>query len=189
MISPDQEIPPQSPAPDWEAIKEDLKCPLCDYNLRGLAEPRCPECGFKFTWQELFDADRDRPQYLFEDHPKRNIWSFFKTFCNDCRPRRFWRELSPARPVNVRRLLIYWVIANIPWIGLVASGVVMTVIITAMEKRFNPAKCVHWNRRFHLPIPGGTASKYQFFASKDATGTAGRGATFTVGDDHHQCAD
>jgi hypothetical protein len=23
----------------------DVACPLCRYNLRGLASPRCPECG------------------------------------------------------------------------------------------------------------------------------------------------
>lgn len=25
---------------------DDLFCPQCDYNLRGLTSPRCPECGF-----------------------------------------------------------------------------------------------------------------------------------------------
>src|ERR1700678_2777121 len=29
---------------DWLSIR-DAPCPLCGYNLRGLASPRCPECG------------------------------------------------------------------------------------------------------------------------------------------------
>lgn len=43
----------QSPPPAWsdrEAIlgflrDRDVVCPVCRYNLRGLSEPRCPECG------------------------------------------------------------------------------------------------------------------------------------------------
>src|SRR5262245_37722664 len=26
-------------------VGRDAKCPVCGYNLRGLFEPRCPECG------------------------------------------------------------------------------------------------------------------------------------------------
>ena len=29
-------------------------CPACDYNLAGLREARCPECGVQFTLDELF---------------------------------------------------------------------------------------------------------------------------------------
>ena len=25
--------------------EHEARCPLCDYNLRGLSRPRCPECG------------------------------------------------------------------------------------------------------------------------------------------------
>ncbi len=31
----------------------DLYCPTCDYNLRGLPEDRCPECGTGFNRAEL----------------------------------------------------------------------------------------------------------------------------------------
>jgi hypothetical protein len=27
------------------ASRRDAPCPVCDYNLRGIVEPRCPECG------------------------------------------------------------------------------------------------------------------------------------------------
>jgi hypothetical protein len=161
MTSADPLLPASSHTPDWETLKEDLKCPLCDYNLRGLTEPRCPECGFQFTWQELFDAERDRHQYLFEDHPKRNIWSFWKTFWNDCRPRRFWRELSPAHAVRIKRLLIYWLLAN----GILLLSAVNPFIQSGREIiRQNTSMS-----RFFMPVPG--SSNYQY-----ASGMAPGGA-------------
>ena len=33
---------------EWLA-DHDVECPLCKYNLRGLVEPRCPECGNGLT--------------------------------------------------------------------------------------------------------------------------------------------
>lgn len=99
-----------SPAP---ASTDDLRCPLCQYSLRGLIEPRCPECGFAFQWQELIDAEKNRHPYLFEHQSRRNLWSLWKTFWRDCRPRRFWRELSPAQRIHPRRLMVYWVLSNL----------------------------------------------------------------------------
>src|SRR5262245_57270520 len=40
---------------DWR-LERDAPCPVCRYNLRGLHDPRCPECGGSFLWQEIFDA-------------------------------------------------------------------------------------------------------------------------------------
>jgi hypothetical protein len=37
-----------------------LACPLCGYNLAGLTEARCPECGGTFTLEQLVLA-RPRP--------------------------------------------------------------------------------------------------------------------------------
>ncbi|HEX8322928.1 MAG TPA: hypothetical protein VF595_03350 [Tepidisphaeraceae bacterium] len=37
-----------------------LECPLCGYNLAGLTEARCPECGASFTLEQLVLA-RPRP--------------------------------------------------------------------------------------------------------------------------------
>jgi len=33
-----------------------VACPNCGYNLTGLTESRCPECGSKFTLNELLAA-------------------------------------------------------------------------------------------------------------------------------------
>jgi hypothetical protein len=40
-------------------------CPRCDYNLTGLPQPRCPECGFEFAWHEV-GAVPPRPTIRFE---------------------------------------------------------------------------------------------------------------------------
>lgn len=34
-------------------------CPGCRYNLKGLAERRCPECGRRFTLDELHISEND----------------------------------------------------------------------------------------------------------------------------------
>ena len=45
-----------------------LRCPNCEYNLTGLAEPRCPECGTRFDWDQLRldQLGRGLPQIAFE---------------------------------------------------------------------------------------------------------------------------
>ncbi len=42
-------------------------CPQCDYDLRGLTESRCPECGRPFSTQEIaaYKERRWPPQKLF----------------------------------------------------------------------------------------------------------------------------
>jgi hypothetical protein len=102
---------PHAEVPDWDAVGHDLACPLCDYNLRGLQEPRCPECGHRFAWRDLTDPRRRKHPWLFEHHPDRNLWSFWKTARGGLRPLRFWSSLSPAQPSRPRRLVLYWCIA------------------------------------------------------------------------------
>lgn len=40
-------------APGPEGVSQDVPCPECGYNLRGLTVPRCPECGYEFDWATL----------------------------------------------------------------------------------------------------------------------------------------
>ena len=42
-------------------------CPECDYDLRGLTEPRCPECGRAFSTREVAAYEKRRwpPQRFF----------------------------------------------------------------------------------------------------------------------------
>ncbi len=38
------------------ATRKAVPCPRCRYNLAGLSEARCPECGGRFTLEQLLDA-------------------------------------------------------------------------------------------------------------------------------------
>jgi hypothetical protein len=88
--------------------RDDLLCPLCEYPLRGLVDPRCPECGHTFDWAELLDRESNRHPFLFESQPKRNVGSFFRTLVAGFRPKRFFTVLKPSQTINTRRLVIYW---------------------------------------------------------------------------------
>ena len=98
------------PGPDPEAP---VPCPMCDYDLRGQPEPRCPECGYRFEWPQLPDPALKRHPYLFEHHPRRNVRSFVRTLLGGVLPRRFWRSLRPSQPSAPRRLVLYWVLATL----------------------------------------------------------------------------
>jgi len=102
-------------------LDQDITCPLCEYNLRALTEPRCPECGFRFEWEDLLDPARQTHPYLFEHHPKRNIWSFFKTLRGAQFPRRFWTTLHPAQQSRPRRLLLYLLLVTLPVLFMIAA--------------------------------------------------------------------
>ncbi len=108
---------------------KDLLCPLCDYNLRGLQEPRCPECGFSFTWDELIHAEKTRHPYLFEHYPRRNVWSFVRTVVGGMRPGKFWTVLRPTHAVKRGRMVRYWVILA----GLLVLGPMMMIVHQGWE--------------------------------------------------------
>ena len=109
--------------PQWETIAHAVECPLCNYNLRGLSQPRCPECGYTFNWREVLDITRRKHPYLFEHHPERNLWSFVKTLLGGLNPLGFWRRLHPAQPADLARLTIYrWIIKAIAAVPIVMTG-------------------------------------------------------------------
>jgi hypothetical protein len=99
-------------APDWTSLKREICCPLCDYNLRGLAEPRCPECGHQSSWGELL-SELEKHTWLFEHQRKRKMRSLLRTVWNSQFPRRFWRAVRPTDEPVVRRLLLYWTVLNV----------------------------------------------------------------------------
>jgi hypothetical protein len=49
------EFVPATSTIEPSTIDADLACPCCDYNLRGLTESRCPECGEPFDRQRLHE--------------------------------------------------------------------------------------------------------------------------------------
>ena len=55
-----RETPAERAARMSRADADALVCPTCGYNLTGLREPRCPECGTQFTLNELYAAQPGR---------------------------------------------------------------------------------------------------------------------------------
>jgi hypothetical protein len=46
------ELDQMSPRQQWR-LPLPPTCPKCDYDLRGLPEQRCPECGTEFRWEDI----------------------------------------------------------------------------------------------------------------------------------------
>ncbi|MCK6458045.1 MAG: hypothetical protein L6Q92_16135 [Phycisphaerae bacterium] len=113
-----REAAPLDLQPPRDGVPHDIACPLCTYNLRGLTEPRCPECGYRFEWAEVLQTWRRRHPFLFEHHPDRNLWSFWKTFRAGFKPRTFWRGVQPVQTVHIRRLIRYWLVVNLVFLAI-----------------------------------------------------------------------
>jgi hypothetical protein len=47
-----EELDRLRPAGEWR-LPLPPTCKRCDYNLTGLRDERCPECGTRFTWREV----------------------------------------------------------------------------------------------------------------------------------------
>lgn len=104
-------MPPAVAAPDWQSVTDDVACTRCGYNLRGLTQPRCPECGLEFEWADLLDPARRRHPYLFEHQARYGRFeSFVRTAVGALNPWRFWRTITLQQPCNSRRLWWFWLI-------------------------------------------------------------------------------
>jgi hypothetical protein len=148
-------------APDWNTISQTVLCPLCEYQLRGLSQPRCPECGYQFTWDEVLNADRRPHPYLFEHHPRQNVWSFARTKLGGFRPWIFWIKLKPTMPLVPKRLVLYWLI-NLPLLLILLLGgfirfyanvapsirMMRTSTINYMQKRPTEPTVQQWVQRY-----------------------------------------
>ena len=120
---------------------------MCDYNLRGLSEPRCPECGYRFEWDALLDPTKRLHPYLFEHHPERNVRSFVRTFLGGLLPRRFWRGLQPAQPSFPGRLAAY---ASVVLVALVVLAPAAVLLYTAATLMLRFGWLRTWGQAFDL---------------------------------------
>jgi hypothetical protein len=148
---------------------QDVPCPLCDYNLRGAAEPRCPECGYRFEWRDLLDPERRRHPYLFEHHPNRNVWSFIRTVKGTLRPRTFWRRLHPGQPSNVRRLVVYWFVVNLLALALPLSMLGLDMARHALANRQSRAVYISGQFNEMFPLPPSPRFFGQYFSTMRGT--------------------
>lgn len=120
-MTPDAPASPAA-APDWNQIQDDLVCPLCEYNLRGLSEARCPECGHQVEWGDLLDRSKTEHPWLFEHRRRRKIQGLIRTFFASQLPRYFWRSVRLLHPPVTARLVAYWLIVTAICVGAAAAA-------------------------------------------------------------------
>lgn len=109
--------------PDWSLIKLRVLCPRCDYDLRGLTEARCPECGLRFEWDGVLErAAGSLDHVLFERQWRtRPLRSFVGTVARTLVPWRFWPGLARSSrpsvlPLGVLLLLVWLVYLAQSWV-------------------------------------------------------------------------
>lgn len=171
--------PPSADLVDTPELRDELECPLCGYSLRGLsgtspepgtkadAKPEadgrarwilCPECGHPCYWRQLLRARQFRQDYLFEHHPRRNVWSFFRTLFAGLRPKRFWSSLNAGHEIRPRRLLLYWAATSLLIVlSCVVGRYAIELIGTVNQDRLFPRRIVR----------GTTPAFLGFFQSSD----------------------
>lgn len=75
---------------EWISAPDDLRCPYCDYQIAGLPENRCPECGCAFDLKQLKAQDAGYPQIAVPWDEQRSIRSYVRTWILVAfRPRKF----------------------------------------------------------------------------------------------------
>lgn len=95
-------------------ISEDLLCPLCEYNLRGLAGNRCPECGHLVDIDAAIQHKRNTLEFLFEHQKGLAYVPFRQTLVKSLRLSGIWRDVQPAHWINARRMIAYKLLQVIP---------------------------------------------------------------------------
>lgn len=109
--------------PRWDAVTFEVLCPRCDYNLRLLTQPRCPECGLELEWRKVLDDSARQSRFLFEHHWRRRpFWSYLKTFAAGLRPKKFWQSVSIHDHIHARPL----------WCLLLTSPVVFALVLWSL---------------------------------------------------------
>ena len=84
-----------------------VQCPTCGYDLRGLSECRCPECGLQFDRDDLAQPRFHRHAYLFEEQPDAVLKSFLLTYLRCHRPRSFWTVAAQPGVIHMGRVTAF----------------------------------------------------------------------------------
>ena len=104
----------------------ELFCPHCDYNLTGLTEDRCPECGRPFHRARLtrWSTERNLPLNFWpNEDPDPAMWSV--VVASLFAPRRLARSLPPR--ADHAQATSYGLVSRIIFvIGLTLLGVVLS---------------------------------------------------------------
>ena len=107
---------------DATTADDALACPLCGYDLRGLPEHRCPECGHAFDPDALRQARDARRPWFFEHAPRgRRARAFGLTTRAALDPVGFWGRVTAAGPSSPGRLAAWSMIWALAWAAAIAA--------------------------------------------------------------------
>ncbi|MFH1746194.1 MAG: hypothetical protein ABIG44_04035 [Planctomycetota bacterium] len=139
------------------ATERDVSCPRCGYNLRGLTTPRCPECAFEFTFEELRGGllRENIPTWLDRCDPWQPhqvaIRSLYELLRGALRPRRLLTKLDVNGPMAPAWLML---ICGTLWLWLLTAAIVAVGIV--LHTGASPAVAMKsgilvWGPRIVLP--------------------------------------
>lgn len=149
---------------------DDLQCPLCDYDLRGLTENRCPECGHAFDPDELRRTRAERQaNWSFEHASRRRIVrAFVSTSLRSLLPFLFWKRLTAANAIRSRRLVwwgIAWVVLTFGAFGVAYALIAVRVHGQALPFTWNaplvrgPVPRATWQQAIDIALANGRLSE------------------------------
>jgi hypothetical protein len=144
-----QDVPALLPdgRPDWDAIAFDVFCSRCEYNLKTLTRPLCPECGLEFDWRVVLDDATWRSDFLFEHHwQKRPVRSWLKTVWESFRPARFWSQVSIHHRIQAGPLWFMLGFSVIPFLVIrhATAGIGWLIVDKLLLKWLPPAYFGPW---------------------------------------------
>ena len=96
-------------------------CPKCGYDQAGEiatwdfqcpTKGICTECGLEFNWSSVMRPELGQVPWYVE-HAKgvrRFIWRSVRTPFHLILPHRFWKQLDPAKPVSIVRLILWLIL-------------------------------------------------------------------------------
>ncbi len=103
----------------------DIPCPHCEYNLRGLIEPRCPECG------RIFDPYKVLHDFRETQPPLPILWVIRSVYNH---PLRFWGLREVRRSRGPRRLQLFFALLYVP----AALAMICVGLITSWGRPWQP---------------------------------------------------
>lgn len=108
---------------------------MCEYDLTGLIEPQCPECGYRFEWETTGRSEYGELPWLFE-----HGGGYLRTQWRMLRLGSFWRAVQPGMKVRTGRLILF---------HLIGWGVVLLLplLIVAGPFTWERVKAVESQRR------------------------------------------
>jgi hypothetical protein len=164
----------RSPGPERATGTDiDLFCPHCDYNLRGLTEDRCPECGHDFNRERLirWSTEPNLPlNFTRSDHGEQDGFILIGSLSW---PSRLGRELPPlansgaaaAYGWGMRALgaFVIWIVIGVTSNPSMSGWVMLLPIIPILATLFCETMVALLLKRLVEPVAVPKEQRYRFW--------------------------